>query len=56
MVLSASKSPLTYLVETTFTLLRTEPAIVINLQQNTKHAESGAPMQAENGFVKILPP
>jgi len=31
-VLGVPKSPLTYLEETTFTLLRTEPAIVINLQ------------------------
>ena len=55
-VLGVSKSPLTYLEETTFTLLRSEPAILINLQQYTKHAESGAPMHSENGFVKILPP
>ena len=54
-VLGMSKSPLTYLEETTFTLLRTEPAIVVNVQQYTKHAETGAPLHAENGFLKILP-
>ena len=56
LVLGVPKSPVNYLEETTFTLVRTEPAIVISLQQNTRHAESGAPMHAENGFVKILPP
>jgi len=46
---------LTYTEELTFTVLRTEPAIVVNAQQFTKHAETGAPLHAENGFVKILP-
>mmetsp|Transcript_23428 Transcript_23428/g.59862 ORF Transcript_23428/g.59862 Transcript_23428/m.59862 type:complete len:170 (-) Transcript_23428:89-598(-) len=39
----------------TFTLLRTEPAVIVNWQQFTKSADSGAPMHAENGFLKILP-
>ncbi len=46
---------LTYLEELTFTQLRSEPAIVVNVQQFTKHGETGAPLHAENGFVKILP-
>lgn len=46
---------LAYAEELTFIVLRTEPAIVVNAQQFTKHAESGAPLHAENGFVKILP-
>eukprot|EP00347_Sterkiella_histriomuscorum_P009863 403339587 len=44
-----------YTEESTYILLRQEPAIVINAQQFTKHAISGAPMHAENGFIKILP-
>ena len=44
-----------YNEELTFTVLRTEPAIVVNAQSFTKHAETGAPLHAENGFVKILP-
>ena len=44
-----------YLEQTTFKLLRSEPAIVINCQQFTKHKETGAPLHAENGFIKILP-
>ena len=39
----------------TWQVLRTEPAIVINWQQFTKHATEGFPMHAENGFLKILP-
>jgi hypothetical protein len=46
---------LPYLEELTFTLLRTEPAIIVNVQQFTKHGVSGAPLHAENGFFKILP-
>ena len=46
---------LTYQEELTFIVLRTEPAIVVNAQQFTKHAETGAPLHAENGFIKILP-
>ena len=41
---------------TEFKLLRMEPVIVYNYQQFTKHAESGKPMHAENGFWKIFPP
>ncbi|CAJ1414409.1 unnamed protein product [Effrenium voratum] len=44
-----------YLETSTFLLLRTEPAIVVNWQQFTKHAETLKPMHAENGFLKILP-
>ena len=38
-----------------FKVLRTSPATIVNLQQFTKHAESGAPLHAENGFIKIFP-
>ena len=38
-----------------FKVLRTEPAIVINVQSFTKHGENGNPMHAENGFIKVLP-
>mmetsp|Transcript_42024 Transcript_42024/g.78066 ORF Transcript_42024/g.78066 Transcript_42024/m.78066 type:complete len:169 (+) Transcript_42024:44-550(+) len=44
-----------YLETSTFLLLKSEPAIVINWQQFTKHAETLKPMHAENGFLKILP-
>eukprot|EP00434_Breviolum_minutum_P017008 symbB.v1.2.015005.t1/scaffold1110.1/size137258/8 len=44
-----------FLESSTFLLLRTEPAIVVNWQQFTKHAETLKPMHAENGFLKILP-
>ncbi|CDW81707.1 UNKNOWN [Stylonychia lemnae] len=44
-----------YLEESTYIQLRSSPAIVINAQQFTKHAETGAPLHAENGFIKILP-
>eukprot|EP00356_Strombidium_inclinatum_P004902 CAMPEP_0170497232 /NCGR_PEP_ID=MMETSP0208-20121228/24155_1 /TAXON_ID=197538 /ORGANISM="Strombidium inclinatum, Strain S3" /LENGTH=121 /DNA_ID=CAMNT_0010773987 /DNA_START=50 /DNA_END=411 /DNA_ORIENTATION=+ len=36
-------------------MLKTDPAIVINWQQFTKNADTGAPLHAENGFLKILP-
>lgn len=41
---------------TEFKLLRQEPVWLYNYQQYTRHAESGSPMHAENGFWKILPP
>lgn len=44
-----------YLEELTFILLKTDPAIVINVQSFTKHAETGGPLHVENGFIKILP-
>ncbi|CAK9051357.1 unnamed protein product [Durusdinium trenchii] len=44
-----------YLESSTFLLLKTEPATVINWQQFTKNAETQKPMHAENGFLKILP-
>ena len=44
-----------YTEELTFTLLRTEPAIVVNTQSFTKRSDTGAPLHSENGFVKILP-
>eukprot|EP00435_Cladocopium_sp_Y103_P015501 s1566_g3.t2 len=44
-----------YLESSTFLLLRTEPATIVNWQQFTKHAETLKPMHAENGFLKILP-
>ena len=36
-------------------MLKTEPCWVINYQQFTKHAETGAGLHAESGFIKILP-
>lgn len=44
-----------YLEDSLFKVLRQAPAIVINVQQYTKHAENGNPMHAENGFMKIFP-
>jgi hypothetical protein len=38
-----------------FKVLKTVPATIVNLQQFTKHAESNAPLHAENGFLKIFP-
>jgi len=38
-----------------FKVLRTSPATIVNLQQFTKHSESGNPLHAENGFIKIFP-
>ena len=38
-----------------FKVLRTTPAVVINVQSFTKHAKNGNPMHAENGFIKVLP-
>ena len=40
---------------TEFKVIKTEPAILINYQQFTKHGENGNPMHAENGFWKIFP-
>ena len=54
-VLSGPKAGLQYQEEAIFKVLRSEPAFVINWQQFTKHAESQAPLHAENGFLKILP-
>ena len=44
-----------YNEQTEFKLLKTEPCILLNYQQFTKHAESAKPMHAENGFWKIFP-
>ena len=44
-----------YMESLEFKVLRTEPAIVINVQSFTKHAQNGNPMHAENGFIKVLP-
>jgi hypothetical protein len=38
-----------------FKVLKTAPATIVNVQQFTKHAESNAPLHAENGFLKIFP-
>ena len=38
-----------------FKVLKTSPVTIVNVQQFTKHAESGAPLHAENGFFKIFP-
>jgi len=37
-------------------LLKTEPCILLNYQQYTKHAETAKPMHAENGFWKVFNP
>jgi hypothetical protein len=44
-----------YLETAEFKLLKQAPCLVINVQQFTKHAETGNPMHAENGFMKIKP-
>ena len=36
-------------------VIKEEPAIVVNWQQFTKHAETDKGLHAENGFLKILP-
>ena len=38
-----------------FKVLRTSPCTIVNVQQFTKHAETQAPLHAENGFFKIFP-
>ena len=43
-----------YLEEAAYSIVRTEPAIVISAQQLTSN-EAGKPMHAEMGFIKILP-
>ena len=43
-----------YVEETNFKILRQSPCLLFNIQQYTKHAESGNPMHAENGFLKIF--
>lgn len=43
-----------YLETTEFKLLRKEPCLMFNVQQFTKHAETGNPMHAENGFLKVF--
>jgi hypothetical protein len=45
-----------YKEELTFTLCRSEPAIVLAVSQFTQHAELGFPLHAENGFIKIYGP
>ena len=44
-----------YLETATFTVIKTEPAIVVEWLQRTKHAEKGFGLHAENGFLKVLP-
>jgi len=44
-----------YKEELLCTLLKSESVVLINVQQFTKHSETGASMHAENGFFKILP-
>ena len=46
---------LVYNESSTFKIIKTEPALVINWQQFTKHAEKGTGLHAENGFLKIMP-
>lgn len=52
---TVTSNGLKYNETSTFTLLRSEPAMIVNWQQFTKHSESGKPLHAENGFLKILP-
>ena len=49
------ETKLSYNEMSTFKVLKTSPAIIVNWQQFTKHSESGNPLHAENGFLKILP-
>ena len=44
-----------YVETTEFTLIRTEPCMVLNYQQFTKHPTTGKHMHVENGFWKIQP-
>ena len=44
-----------YLEMSEFKVLKTSPVTIVNVQQFTKHLESGAPLHAENGFFKIFP-
>lgn len=44
-----------YHENTLFKVLKQTPCLLFNIQQYTKHAESGNPMHAENGFLKIFP-
>ena len=46
---------LVYNETSTFKVIKTEPALVINWQQFTKHAEKGVGLHAENGFLKVMP-
>ena len=38
-----------------FKVLRNSPATIVNVQQFTKHAQTGMPLHAENGFFKVFP-
>ena len=49
------KGPIPYNEILEFKLIKTEPALVFNVQQFTKHAQKGTPMHAENGFLKVMP-
>ena len=43
-----------YTESSEFRVLRRSPQVtIVNVQQFTKHAETGAPLHAENGFFKI---
>ena len=46
---------LPYIEISEFKVLRTSPAVIVNVQQFTKHAENGTPLHAENGFFKVKP-
>ena len=46
---------LVYNETSTFKTIKPEPALVVNWQQFTKHAEKGVGLHAENGFLKVLP-
>ncbi|TNV72009.1 hypothetical protein FGO68_gene15388 [Halteria grandinella] len=50
------EKPVAYDESLTFTLCRSDPAIVLSVQQFTKHSELGIPLHAENGFIKIYGP
>ena len=43
-----------YCEQTEFKLLKKEPLFLFNIQQFTKHQETGIPMHAENGFLKCF--
>ena len=44
-----------YLETSTFTTIKTSPAIVVKWDQGTMHAEKKVGLHAENGFLKIKP-
>ena len=54
-VLRQDKENIAYNETLEFRLLKTEPAVVLNIQSFTTHPENGTPMHTENGFVKVFP-